>query len=259
MSCTLIIKIAKSIAILVSPISLALILFLLFPSMHSSWTSDPFGNIFRTMSKTSASFPTNAIAETNPEASFSTFHLTGAIGSLITDINKNNSGSTTTNPNHQLQLSSSQTNVYILVGNWTLNVADGNVKYFRADFIMALKNGTQMHVHSVANLRNIVIPSPAKIAGAAPPQTISTNVILSSANNYSLSFFASADILTNGKVQWKDVPITINVFNGNTISIFLYPSYTDNHFQGKPIYGAVTWLFDENNKPIKPPGFAYTQ
>ena len=55
--------------------------------------------------------------------------------------------------------------IYVLVGNWSMDVVNGNVNYLQVDFIMGLDNGTQMQVYSIENLRNIVIPSPTQDAG----------------------------------------------------------------------------------------------
>jgi hypothetical protein len=75
---------------------------------------------------------------------------------------------------------------------------------------------------------------------------------LSSTNNYSLSLFGYVDVLTNDTVVWQNVPLSIDIFNGNIISILLYPSDTDDRFKGQPIYGVVTTILDANNNPIKP-------
>ena len=38
--------------------------------------------------------------------------------------------------------------------------------------------------------------------------------------------------------------------NLNTITIFLDPADTENHFNGQPIYGIVSSLIDRNGNPI---------
>lgn len=132
-------------------------------------------------------------------------------------------------------------------------VVNGEVNYLQVDFIMTLENGTQTQVYSIENLENIVIPSSAQNTGLTPDQELSSNnLVLSSTNNYSLSLFGYVDVLTDDTVEWQNVPLSISIFNGNTISILLYPSETDNRFKGQPIYGVVTWILDANNEPIKP-------
>ena len=134
-----------------------------------------------------------------------------------------------------------------------MGVVNGEVSYLQVDFIMTLENGTQTQVYSIENLENIVIPSSAQNTGLTPDQELSSNdLVLSSTNNYSLSLFGYVDVLTHDTVEWQNVPVSIDIFNGTTISILLYPSETDNRFKGQPIYGVVTWIPDANNEPIKP-------
>ena len=141
----------------------------------------------------------------------------------------------------------------MLAGNWSMGVVNGEVSYLQVDFIMTLENGTQTQVYSIENLENIVIPSSAQNTGLTPDQELSSNdLVLSSTNNYSLSLFGYVDVLTHDTVEWQNVPVSIDIFNGTTISILLYPSETDNRFKGQPIYGVVTWILDANNEPIKP-------
>jgi hypothetical protein len=174
---------------------------------------------------------------------FQTFTIDGAIGSLVTDL---------LNSTIRENVSDSFP-IYLLVGNLSMGVVNGQVNYFQVDFIMGLQNGTQMQVYSVENLENIVVvPSTTQDAGSTPDEASSSNLVLSPTNNYSLSLFGYVDVLTGDTVQWQDVPVSINVFNGNTISILLDPSDTDNRFKGQPIYGIVTWILDASNEPIKP-------
>jgi hypothetical protein len=142
-------------------------------------------------------------------------------------------------------------------------VANGNVNYFQVDFIIGLQDGTQMQVYSVDNLRNIVpVPLNAQDGGistssadtpAAAGQALSSNnLVLSTTNNYSLFLFEYVNVLANDTIVWKNVPMSINIFNGNTISILLYPKETDNRFKGQPLFGVVTDILDAYNNPLKP-------
>ncbi len=150
-------------------------------------------------------------------------------------------------------MSDSPPALYVLAGNWSMGVVNGEVNYLQVDFIMALEDGTQMQVYSIENLENMVIPSSAQDTGLTPEQELpNNNLFLSSTNNYSLLLFGYVDVSTVDTVQWQNVPVSIDIFNGNTISILLYPSETDNRFKGQPIYGVVTGTLDANNEPIKP-------
>jgi hypothetical protein len=186
-------------------------------------------------------------AQDGQDKAIQTFHIDGAIGSLVTDLLNVTIRENVTD----------ETPINVLVGNWSMDVVNGEVNYFQVDFIMGLQNGTQMHVYSVENLTNIVIPSSsAEEEGSSPVETFSSNVVIRSTNNYSLSLFGYVDVLTDDVMKWEDVPLSVDIFNGNTVSILLYPSDTDNRFKGQPIYGVVTWIFDENDKPIKPSTWA---
>ena len=216
----------------------------IFIILSFSCATSNFGNLFAE-AQISA---TTVQGEQNVDEAIQTFYVDGAIGSLVTDFR---------NSTISENISDSSPPIQVLVGNWSMGVVNGEVNYLQVDFVMALEDGSQMQVYSIENLENIVIPpSPtAQNAGSIPDQEISgsnDNLVLSSANNYSLSLFGYVDVLTDDTVQWQNVPVSINIFNGNTISILLYPSETDNRFNGQPIYGVVTEILNANNEPIKP-------
>ena len=217
----------------------------IFIILSFSCATSNFGNLFAE-AQTSA---TTVQGQQDADEAIQTFYVDGAIGSLVIDVE---------NSTISESVSNSSPLVYVLVGNWSMGVVNGEVNYLQVDFLMALEDGSQMQVYSIENLENIVIPpSPtAQNAGSTPDQEISNNdnnnLVLSSANNYSLSLFGYVDVLTGDTVQWQNVPVSINIFNGNTISILLYPAETDNRFNGQPIYGVVTEILNANNEPIKP-------
>ncbi len=206
-----------------------------------SYVTNNFGNNLFAEAQSSV---TTIQDEQNANEAIQTFQIDGAVGSLVTDL---------LNPAVRENVSDSPPPLYVLAGNWSMGVVNGEVNYLQVDFIMALENGTEMQVYSIENLENIVIPSTEQNTGLTPDQELSNNnLVLSSTNNYSLSLFGYVDVSTDGTVEWQNVPVSINIFNGNTISILLYPSETDNRFKGQPIYGVVTWILDANNNPIKP-------
>ena len=217
----------------------------IFMILSFSCTTSNFGNLFAE----AQSSATTIQGVQNADEAIQTFYVDGAIGSLVID-----DGNSTISE----IVSYSVPLIHVLVGNWSMGVVNGQVNYLQVDFVMALEDGSQMQVYSIENLENIVIPpSPtAQNAGSTPDQEISSssndNLVLSSANNYSLSLFGYVDVLTDGTAQWQNVPVSINIFNGNTISILLYPADTDNRFNGQPIYGVVTEILNANNEPIKP-------
>src|SRR5918995_919771 len=50
------------------------------------------------------------------------------------------------------------------------------------------------------------------------------------------------DVKINGESAWSDVPTTISISKGRTISINLADNGTQRHFMGQPIYGIVNEL-----------------
>jgi hypothetical protein len=201
-----------------------------------------FGNLFAE----AQSSVTTVQDQQNADEAIQTFHIDGAIGSLVTDLLNS------TIIRQEGNVSDSQPPIYVLVGNWSMDVVNGEVNYFQVDFIMSLQDGTQVQVYSIENLENIVIAPPQQDAGSTSNQEPPSNLLLSPTNNYSLSLFGYVDVLTDDTLEWQNVPVSINIFNGNTLSVFLYPSDTDNRFKGQPIYGVVIWILDANNEPIKP-------
>jgi hypothetical protein len=197
-----------------------------------------FGNLFAEAQSSSSTIQD----EQSANEEIQTFQIDGAIGSLVTDLLNST----------VRQNVSDLVPIYVLVGNWSMDVVNGEVNYLQVDFIMGLDNGTQMQVYSVENLRNIVIPSPRQDAGLNSDQELPSDLVLSPTNNYSLSLFGYVDVLTGDTIEWENVPVSINIFNGNIVSILLYPSDTDNRFKGQPIFGVVTWILDANNEPVKP-------
>ena len=204
-----------------------------------SYAINNFSNLFAEAQSSVATIQD----EQNANEAIQTFQIDGAVGSLVADL---------VNPTVRENVSDSPT-LYVLAGNWSMGVVNGEVSYLQVDFIMALEDGTQMQVYSIENLENMVIPSSAQDTGLTPEQELpNNNLFLSSTNNYSLLLFGYVDVSTVDTVQWQNVPVSIDIFNGNTISILLYPSETDNRFKGQPIYGVVTGTLDANNEPIKP-------
>src|SRR5919108_730084 len=220
----------------------------IFLILSLSCATNDFGNNLFAEAQSSVTMPQD---DQDATEAIETFYIDGAIGSLVSDLLNS------TIIREENVTGSQPPPIYVLVGNWSMDVVNGEVNYLQVDFIMGLQNGTQMQVYSIENLENIVVVvlSTTQNDGSTTPDqapSSSNNLLLSSTNNYSLSLFGYVDVLTDDTVEWQNVPVSINIFNGNTISILLYPSDTDNRFKGQPIYGIVTDILDANNEPIKP-------
>jgi hypothetical protein len=110
---------------------------------------------------------------------------------------------------------------FILSGNWKLVTDKGKITNFTSEFYTGPANGANNHSHQVTNLR---------VEDDRPVQ-ISTDG--------STQISGLTDVKTNGKSAWNDVPTTISISKGSTISIYIADNGTQRHFMGQPIYGIV--------------------
>ncbi|MBD0360095.1 MAG: hypothetical protein ICV56_05225 [Nitrososphaeraceae archaeon] len=144
-------------------------------------------------------------------------------------------------------LTTSATNIpsqtYLLDGRWRLDVSGGNVTYFKSNITMITITGMEIHDHLI-----VFKPSTSEM-GLLTNNTLSAqNISITiEANNNSISqnasnsiiFSGAADIISNGVMQWRDVPISVSILNDKVISIALDSNRIDDHFFGSPIYGLV--------------------
>jgi hypothetical protein len=250
------------------PISLAFVILLVIGGPYIMNKNNSFAEVTTTIIH-AAGTSTNTIGTIDTSKTFSTFHLSGIIGSTIAISNNNESNSMiplSNNSSSGIAMSNRQPNTInysslqsifnnnsqILAGRWAMDVTNGNIEYFVVDFIMGSRDGTDMHVHSIQNLRGVVLVPSKMNTTATFPGNLSSKLELTRSNNYTFSLYGSADIFTNDKIQWRNVPTIIYLFHGNVISIFPYPSYTNNHFHGSSIFGVVTLMTDAHYNLIRP-------
>ena len=157
---------------------------------------------------------------------FETFSVTGLISSLIIDKDVTNISSFTPNEN----LISSPVD-YIEPGNWSLNVVDKKIRNFDVNFTMVHPDGSDWHYHEIGNFQS-------------DPDV---PVLL---ENDGTTFEGTTDVGEDGMDKWFDVQTSVSISNLNTITIFLDPVDTENHFNRQPIYGIVASSIDMNGNPI---------
>jgi hypothetical protein len=155
---------------------------------------------------------------------------TGAAGGNQTGAaGGNQTGAASTGGGHQ----------YIIGGNWNIDVQQGNVTEFSANFIMVHPDGTEYHTHNITNY-------------VSPTQGIQL------VQGQEVTISGVADIYTNGTNRWPGANTTLTLTpNAAVMTIMPAPDQTDNHFQGQPIYGIVAGLAGENGTMIAqttPPG-----
>lgn len=157
---------------------------------------------------------------------FETFSVTGLISSLTVDNEVANFSSSTSNDN----LFSSPID-YIEAGNWSLNVVDKKIRNFDVNFTMVHPDGSDWHYHEIGNFQS-------------DPDV---PVLL---ENDGTTFEGTTDVGEDGMDKWFDVQTSVSISDLNTITIFLDPVDTENHFNSQPIYGIVTSSVDVNGNPI---------
>src|ERR671911_247619 len=93
----------------------------------------------------------------------------------------------------------------------------------------------------------VISPDPAPVEIAALNSSGSDKNITSvSRTDDTIIFSGVADIITNGVIEWRGVPTSVSIFNGNSINMKLDPKIVNNHFSDIPIYGSVKSI-----EPIK--------
>lgn len=121
---------------------------------------------------------------------------------------------------------------WIVGGYWNLEVDNGDVTQFQANFTMIKANGTQFHTHDLSRfILNAVIPV------LLDPQSGTT-------------FTGTFDIEENGKDKWLGTQTQVTIPRLNTISLFFDNEHTDNHFSGQPLYGIVQSLKVQNGTEL---------
>jgi hypothetical protein len=124
------------------------------------------------------------------------------------------------------------TSPYVLSGDWHLDVQDGSVSDFAANFTMVHIDGTERHTHDLSNF-------------------VSSNSSTIDTSGEGTSFiFGTADVATDGEQRWTGVDALIIIEGNNVISISLATEDTDDHFMGQPIYGIVDSMTDENGNEM---------
>ena len=165
-----------------------------------------------------------------PTTTHDTFHAKGMIDSMASDVLAGR-------PVSPLN----QSAMWILGGNWNVDVSKGNLQDLKVNITMVMLDGKGFHTHSIDKLSNV--------SGIAPQSSTPTPAI-SLTGNYT-AFKGIADINTNGKLKWKDVPVIVHIINGNVLNLTMDDRKTEDHFKGLPVFGTVTSLTDENNKELR--------
>jgi hypothetical protein len=122
---------------------------------------------------------------------------------------------------------------YILGGKWRLDVINNNVTYFKSNITMMSTKGQGEHFHVI--VYKPVTSGISLLASNSQEQ----GRLFSNPGNNTISFSGSVDIVTNGVLQWRDVPMIISIYNNKVLTIYLDKVAINNHFLDKDIFGLV--------------------
>jgi hypothetical protein len=167
--------------------------------------------------------------------SIDTFRAKGIVSSLASGVLVGNASTT-------------DIEMWVLGGYWGLNVVNGNLTNFNVDIKMTKIDGSDSHHHSIEQIK--------KASGNYTiVKTESGNLIIGDdqkivldGNSTAISGFA--DITTDGKVTWRDVPVSFTIISGNILNLVIDPVKTDYHFKGLPVYGTVSSIISETGKEL---------
>jgi hypothetical protein len=154
----------------------------------------------------------NALAQTSDGAA-NTFEMNGQISSLVLGM-----------PPNTKTVDMTTVPKFILSGDWDMNVENGNLTDFRANFYTGPVNGAENHTHQLGNF------------------TVNENTPIQLSPDESISLSGILDIGTNGNKAWDNVNATVDVSKGRSITISLADEDTQRHFMGQQIYGLVKGL-----------------
>jgi hypothetical protein len=195
----------------------------------------------------------------NPSLDSNNFNIEGIIASVMDDFLVQKGGTVSNQSTLSRTDSNNPSQDNILSGKWRIDVVNGNVEYFKSNMTMTRSNGTDMHDHQIEfksddpeillfpNNTAVISPNPATVEIAALNSSGSDKNIASvSRTDGTIIFSGVADIITNGVIEWRGVPTSVSIFNGNSINIKLDPKIVNNHFSDIPIYGSVKSI-----EPIK--------
>lgn len=160
-----------------------------------------------------AFFGSHYLVSNNVFGAAQTFSASGQISSLVFGM-----------PPSTNIVNMSSVEKFILSGDWMLDTKKGKIANFTSEFYTGPINGANNHTHLLTNMRvhddkpvQLTTDGSAQIAGLL-------------------------DVKFNGKSAWSDVPTTISISKGRTISFNVADNGTERHFMGQPIYGVVKEL-----------------
>ena len=151
--------------------------------------------------------------QTSDSTAKNTFEMDGQISSLVLGM-----------PPNTKTVDMTTVPKFILSGDWDMNVDQGKLIDFRANFYTGPVNGAENHTNQLSNFR------------------INENTPIQLSPDKSVSLPGILDVGTNGNKAWDNVNATVDISKGRAITISLADEDTERHFMGQQIYGIVKGL-----------------
>ncbi len=126
---------------------------------------------------------------------------------------------------------------FIIAGNWSFDVSNGQLKNFNVELTRHSLGGHEAETHVINGLDNATVISPSS----------GNNQIVLMGNNTQFQGIADIKTVETNKI-WKDVPITVFLINGHILNISFDVAKTEGHFVNLPLFGVVTSLTDQSNQ-----------
>jgi len=159
--------------------------------------------------------------------------MTGSNDTGTSNMTGTNMTSTTTETSTASNATTSEfEEPYVLAGDWNMDVQDGSVNDFAANFTMVHTDGTMRHTHEISNFQS------------------SNSTTIDMSGDGESFIFGTADVGKDGQTKWIGVDTLIIIERNNVISVSFASEDTDDHFGGQPIYGVVDSMTDENGNDL---------
>ena len=171
----------------------------------------------------------NATTDTTTSLSDNT---TMTLPQTMTGLNSTSSSNMTSTATSNETSTAQEKDPYILSGDWNLDVRNGKVTDFAANFTMVHVDGTSRHTHDLSNF----------------VQSNSTTIDNSAGGTSYI--FGTVDVAADGENKWTNVKALIMIQKNNVVIISLASEDTEDHFMGAPIYGIVDSMTDKNGNEM---------
>lgn len=170
------------------------------------------------------------------------FNAEGTINTVLYGDTLSDNGSLSNDSSGDLNFNVSES--YVLGGKWRLDVISNNVTYFKANITMLTTEGQGEHFHVI-----VYKPVSRGISLLASNTQGQGNLHSNPGNNTS-SFSGFVDIITNGVLQWRDVPMIASIYDNHVLRIYLDKFATNSHFLDKHIIGLINSIEPISNASI---------